>query len=117
MKGFICDNCGDIVLMTRKEYIKTCVCKKYMAKYLADGITLVINGRPLIIGIDNNTFLTAEKNALYTRIVWKDRVDFFFTGWIPNKPGEIIFVKSKRQVMRIKDDYTVNKTSTMPKSL
>jgi len=116
MKGFICDYCGDHVIVSNKKFPKMCCCKRYLAKYLADGITLAINGHPIIFGIDNNSFAVAERNCLYSKD-WKERVDFFFTGWIPNKPGEILFLKTKRQVMRISDNYTVNKTSTMPKSM
>jgi len=116
MKGFICDVCGDHVIISSRKFPKMCSCKKYLAKYLADGITLAINGHPVIFGIDNNTFAVAERNYLHTRD-WKDRVDFFFTGWIPNKPGEILFVKSKRQVMRIRDDYEINHISSMPRSI
>jgi len=115
MKAIRCDECSDVVMMPIKGVIKRCYCGKYHAKYLNDGITLIVNGEPVVIGIDNNTFSIAVERAEYTK-EWTHRVDFFFTGWIPNHPGEVIFVNTIDDVIKFEEDFdTGNKGySTMP---
>ena len=104
MKFIFCDECKDIVHMYPKE-IKECVCGKYCGKYLDDFITIVVNGKPLIVGIDNNSFKTAIDRAEYTRCNYENYVVYYFTGWVPSKPGEIIFVDNKEDVINFPNDF------------
>lgn len=116
MKLLYCPECYDAVSMTHDNITRSCKCGKTAGKYLKDKITAVVSEGSVVFGIDNNSFL----NALYTVKKVKDgnvegfpkdrRFDFFFTGWIPTKPGEVLFVKSKAHVMAT--DYYQEKSWT-----
>lgn len=58
---------------------------------------------PIIFGIDNNTFKEAMGKFIANQ-KFDIRVDAYFTGWIPNYPGEIIFVDSIEEV----ENYNVD---------
>lgn len=104
MKLLYCEECYDVVSMTHDNITRSCKCGKVAGKYLKDKITAVVTEGSIVFGIDNNGF----RNALYTvkKVLTEDidhfpkdrRFDFFFTGWIPTKPGEVIFVKNKAHV-------------------
>lgn len=116
MKLIFCPECKDLVQL-REGAVRTCTCGSYGGKYLNDHLTAVVNEGALLVGLDNNTFVSAVKNAIYGKEKWEHRVDFFFTGWIPTKPGEVIFVASLEVVEFFDDDYKAgNEYSTMPVS-
>jgi hypothetical protein len=99
--------------MTYDNITRSCKCGKTAGKYLKDKITAVVSEISVVFGIDNGSFLNALKTVLNIMKAepeqlpkWMEegkRYDFFFTGWIPTKPGEVIFVKSKAHV--IATDY------------
>ena len=97
MKLISCPDCKDLVVLAPK-YTRTCFCGKIAGKYLKDNLTAVINKDALVVGIDNNGFGIAQDHARYYKTL-KDRIDFFFTGWIPNLPGEVIVVESVEMVL------------------
>lgn len=116
MKLLFCEECRDTVAMTHDNITRSCKCGKVAGKYLKDKLTAVVTKDSVVFGIDNNSFL----NALHTvkKVLGEDmpqfdndkRYDFFFTGWIPTKPGEVIVVKNKHMVMAT--DYYQEKSWT-----
>lgn len=102
MKLLFCVECRDAVSLA-EEITRKCKCGKVAGKYLSDHITAVVTPS-CVFGIDNNSFL----NALATvgKVVGGEfeafdqnkRYDFFFTGWIPTIPGEVIFVDTPEDV-------------------
>ena len=110
MKLLFCPHCRDTVSMTHDNFTRTCKCGKVAGKYLKDKITAVVTKDAVVFGVDNNSFL----NALMTvgKVLHNDiqgfeegkRYDFFFTGWIPTVPGEVIVVKNTAYV-RATDYY------------
>lgn len=105
MKLIYCINCNDFFALSPlkpSKYLKfkTCRCRKSAGKYLSDGVTAVVTDKCIIAGIDNNTFKTAVMR--YADVLREHpeypRLDFFFTGWIPTKPGEVIRVSSIKEV-------------------
>ena len=96
MKLLWCPECKDVVSLILRE-TRVCKCGKTAGKYVSDCITAIITEGAVVFGIDNNTLSTAltraehfMKNPEYQ----STRIDFFFTGWVPTKPGEVIVVKS-----------------------
>jgi hypothetical protein len=114
MKLIWCDHCNTLTSISKK--FRTCQCGKFGGKYLDDNITVVVNEGSIIVGIDNNTFLVHSlrnyKHLIYNKV--PERIDMFFTGWIPNIPGEVIFVKSKWKARRFFGPYNKTNSSTMP---
>lgn len=120
MKLLFCRECRDVVSITHDNITRSCKCGKVAGKYLKDKITAVVTKEAVVFGLDNNSFL----NALTTvdRILTTDmpqfdknmRYDFFFTGWIPTLPGEVMVVKNIAYVKAT--DYYQEKgwTSTNP---
>jgi hypothetical protein len=128
MKLFICPKCEQMVdLMSWKKYRKgkyknkgivtRCYCGKSAGKYLSDNCTAVFTKDCPIVGIDNNTFMTAVARYFEGKILYDSRVDFFFTGWIPTIPGEVIFVDTVQDVIDYPFKVEVPVTSTMPVSV
>lgn len=107
-KFIICDECDDVVLLVN-EITRTCGCGKCAGKYLKDNITAVVTKDAIVFGIDNVTF----RDALIRASDHKDltyRRDFFFTGWVPNHPGEIIRVNEVEDVK----DYPYDEYQDLP---
>ena len=77
---------------------RTCYCGHVGGKYLDDNITAVVNEDALVVGIDNNGFSFAKQLAERATPL-AHRVDYFFTGWIPNHPGEVIVVETVEHVL------------------
>ena len=115
MKLMKCVKCGDIVAII-ETLSRSCYCGKIAGKYLDDSITAVVNKDALVFGIDNNGFAIAQHYALENKNA-EHRYDYFFTGWIPTKPGEVIVVKTAHDVhkypMKMKDEDK-QYTSTWP---
>jgi len=95
MKLIWCTKCQTLISLSSKK-VRYCQCKRCAGKYLRDEVTAVVNKYPVIVGIDNYTFLP----AVYQAIEFKDKeyCVFYFTGWTPNKPGRVIRVKTKKEV-------------------
>ena len=120
MKLIYCPKCDDFFNLPNKlGKTKSCRCRKNAGKYLSDGMVAVITKDCIVAGIDNNTMQTAVfryKDALEKHPEWP-RVDFFFTGWIPTKPGEVIRVKTVKEVKEYEFEVeTKTIYSTMPVS-
>jgi len=97
MKLIACPKCNDTMQLVQ-GYVRTCWCGDCGGKYLSDRITAVVNKDAIIFGIDNNGFGVAKQ--LYDmHQETPHRVDFFFTGWIPNHPGEVVVVDSVEDVL------------------
>jgi len=120
MKLLLCSECGDLVCL-RKKFIRLCYCGEVAGKYLDDNLTAVVTENSIVVGIDNNSFgdcLTRYNiyNPEGTNPHDK-RVDFFFAGWIPTIPGEIIKVDDRDEVEEFPPDFeSNNEFSTMPVS-
>ena len=114
MKLLYCEECGDLVTL-RSCVTRSCLCLKYAGKYLDDNLTAVVNEGAILVGIDNNTFVTATQRLLHYRDKLDERVDFFFCGWLPTIPGEVIFVPSFEDVLHYSDHIeNTEYKSTMP---
>lgn len=101
MKLIACNECHDVISLINKHPRK-CLCGKCSGKYLDDNITAVVSEDSIVCGIDNIGFNLAKYYANSEEAQQaKHRVDYFFTGWIPNHPGEIIRVKTVKEV----DEY------------
>lgn len=121
MKLLRCDKCKDVFLIPHinqgKPGWRMCICGAQAGKYLSDGITAVVTKDSILIGIDNNTFGFSMRAMEY----WKNeedykdkRLDFFFVGWIPTLPGEVIFVDSVEEVINYNFEEKYTHTSTNP---
>lgn len=117
MKLISCPECKDLILLVPKD-VRICYCGKHGGKYLNDHITAVVNKGAILVGLDNNSFTNAKKTVMQNKDKWEHRVDFFFVGWIPTKPGEVIFVDTLDEVLEFDNNYDAENTfSTMPVSL
>ncbi len=120
MKLIHCPKCGDFfALPTKLGKTKTCRCRGAAGKYLSDGMVAVITENCIVAGIDNNTFSTSVYRYNQTNKDHPDwpRLDFFFTGWIPTKPGEVIRVNTVKEVKEYPFEVEVKTVfSTMPVS-
>lgn len=117
MKLIYCPHCNDLVRLQLR--IKRCKCRKCCGFYLEDAsTTAVVNKDAIVVGIDNNTFLDATKKYFRGRERWPEtRVDFFFTGWIPTFPGEVVVLDTTKDVKNFDPStYTKSTISTMPNS-
>lgn len=117
MKLLTCKKCLDIFLIWGK-HTRICVCGNVAGKYLDDGITAVINKDAVVFGIDSNGFNLALHLQEHDKMKFpNDRIDRFFTGWIPNHPGEVIIVDTIQDVVdypyEMKEEDKVY-TSTLP---
>ena len=120
MKLLICDECHDTIALTHDNITRICRCGVTAGKYLEDKVTAIVTGAAVIFGIDNNSF----SNALATikRLDREDiegfdkdtRYDFFFTGWIPTIPGEVVFVHNVDEVLHYDYHTQLNWTSQNP---
>lgn len=111
MKLIHCRECGDIVLLYPK-IVMPCICGKIAGKYLSNGVTAVVSEDAIVVGIDNNGFNIA--NQVYDNNQELDRrIDIFFTGWIPNFPGEVIRVKLE-DVVEYPYEVDYEEESTLP---
>ena len=112
MKLICCKKCNDVVNLLHTT--RTCYCGNSAGKYLDDNITAVVNKDSVVVGIDNNGFMMAKQLAVGNKDC-ESRLDFFFTGWIPTKPGEVIVVDSIDDVLKYDNHIEdVNYTSTSP---
>ena len=127
MKLFYCPECHQLVdIIRRGTGVHKCHCGKNAGKYLDDNLTGVFTHGAIVVGIDNNTWLPAvqrfKQHNPFGTDPWKQdgqyvRIDFFFTGWIPTIPGEIITVDTVKEVKKFPvDRVSPWKTSTMPNS-
>ncbi len=120
MKLLFCKECHDTVTMATEDEVRLCKCRKTAGKYLSDRITAVITKASLVFGIDNNSFLNAAKTV--ERILDGEmpafeegkRYDFFFTGWIPTVPGEVIVVDTPGEVAEFDYELEISFTSQNP---
>jgi hypothetical protein len=114
-KLITCPKCNDIVNLSQ-HYVRSCFCGECGGRYLDDNITAVVNKEAIVVGIDNNGFNIAKQMAVGNKEC-PNRLDFFFTGWIPTKPGEVIVVDTYQEVVNydfhLKEEDK-NYTSTSP---
>lgn len=115
MKLVACQNCKDLIMLITKE-IRCCKCGETAGKYLDDYNTAVVTKNAIVVGIDNNGFNVAKHLATGEDAQnCKYRVDYFFTGWVPNFPGEVIKVKTVDDVLNynyhVKEDINYESTS------
>ena len=116
MKLLYCEKCYDLVQLRHRKP-RSCDCTKYVGKYLSDGLTAVVNEGSILVGVDNNTFNVAVDRVLHYREELDYRVDFFFCGWLPTEPGEVIFVPTFEEVIEYPYEITGTEyKSTMPVS-
>jgi hypothetical protein len=69
--------------------------------------------------VDNNGWNDARSrynSCVRNPIKYPTRIDFFFTGWLPTKPGEIIRVETVQDVRKYPFKVLVEVQSTMPVS-
>ena len=115
MKLIACTECNDIMNL-HHIHVRTCYCGAVAGRYLDDFITAVVNKDAIVVGIDNNGFAISKHYYEINQEI-KDRVDIFFTGWIPNHPGEVIVVDTVIDVLEypfeMKEEDKTTK-STLP---
>ena len=113
-KLITCPTCNDIVNLT-KEYNRSCFCGKCKGRYLDDNVTAIVNKDAIVVGIDNNGFRLSKELYVMNK-EHPSRLDFFFTGWIPTKPGEVIVVDTVEDVSRydnhVKDPEYISTSPT-----
>lgn len=115
MKLVACTECNDIMNL-HHLHVRTCYCGAVGGRYLSDFITAVVNKDAIVVGIDNNGF-SISKNYYQAHQEIPHRVDIFFTGWIPNHPGEVVVVDSVEDVLAYPfemDEEDKVTTSTLP---
>ncbi len=61
MKLLLCLECHDIIKLDYE--VKSCKCGRCRGKYNKDGLTAVVNGNGLSIGINNNDIYPALENV------------------------------------------------------
>jgi len=118
MKLIACPKCNDTMQLVQ-GYVRTCFCGECGGKYLSDRITAVVNKDAIVFGIDNNGFGVA-KQLYEMHQETPHRIDFFFTGWIPNHPGEVIQVETVEDVLAYEyemDDEDKEYDSTWPSQI
>lgn len=109
MKLIYCEECGWLFQLIRKHTLH-CVCEDEKAgKYLDNGITAVVTENAIVVGIDNNSFNDCVwRYGQYNpkgEKAFSKRVDFFFSGWIPTIPGEVIRVEDRKEVEEFPYEY------------
>ena len=108
MKLILCKKCISIVSVLSEGIVSKCNCGEHACKDLSDSITAVVTKGAVVIGIDNNTFNSAIQRYNWVKEKTPEhdgRVDFYFTGWIPTKPGEVIFVDTVKDVVDYKYEF------------
>jgi hypothetical protein len=115
MKGIYCPDCHDVFILSTHN-TRYCYCLLVAGKYLKDNVTAVVSKKSMVFGIDNNTFNTVilRVEDWLERYPDSDRMDFYFTGWMPTKPGEVIYVDTVNDVSIYIDDRIINTESTLP---
>lgn len=121
MKLFYCPSCRQLVDIMRADgEVRFCYCGTHCGKYLSDNMTAVVTYGAIVVGIDNNTWLPAVERYKRHNPDGDDpypvRIDFFFTGWIPTQPGEVVVVDYPDEVHDFPMDGVKNEHSTMPNS-
>lgn len=118
MKLLYCSTCGDMIVLNYQ--IKLCNCGASAGIYL-DKIGAAVTSTGIVVGIDNNSFFNAVKTYTYAKENYPDkgRMDFFFCGWIPTLPGEVVVVETIQDIKsllesKLKTEYT---TSSVPVSV
>jgi len=61
MKLIKCPDCDDIVAM--RPWTKQCKCGKVKGRYTDNNITLEVQGKPVVLGINNSDFFTIPYNT------------------------------------------------------
>ena len=97
MKLIACQKCKDVMMLVNKM-TRTCYCGAVGGKYLDDNITAVVNWDAIVFGIDNSGFSIAKELAEVNKKL-PYRYDYFFSGWIPTKPGEVLTVETVEDVL------------------
>lgn len=122
MKMIYCPKCK-YLFEIRHSPAYICLCKENQCcgKYLNDNLTAVVTENAVVVGIDNNSFRDAttryKQHNPKGEEPWDTRIDFFFTGWIPTIPGEIVRVETVDDVAKFPSDTVVGDGSwTMPVS-
>jgi len=116
MKLLRCPKCNDSIVIGVGNVTRICACGETAGKYLKDNITAVVSKGSIVYGIDNNSLNNAIHN--YTAFPEKypkykeERFDFFFVGWVPTIPGEVIWVDSVHKVQLEEYDQEINWTSS-----
>lgn len=116
MKLLWCPDCHDTITIGVNNIVRKCMCGRTAAKYLEDNITAIVTEGSIVFGIDNTSLTNAIKNAKY----WmpnkfdRKRLDFFFTGWVPTKPGEVVFVDTVEDVIAYNYHEKLSFTSENP---
>ena len=114
MKLIWCHECNTLTSLVA-EKTRYCKCRKCCGKYLKDNMTSVINKKAILVGVDNNTFNFAV-HQYCDNLKYKERLDGFFSGWIPNHPGESIEVLTIKEVRDYPYEEEHDHISTMPVS-
>lgn len=96
MKLMCCVKCRSLVSLGNDK-LTYCECGECVGGYHTNGITGIVNRLAVVVGIDNNSFINAM-NAFVEKLDYPTRLDFFFCGWIPTKPGEVIVLDSVEEV-------------------
>jgi hypothetical protein len=108
VKLVFCAQCYTLVEL-KSKYVAFCPCESAAGKYLNDNLTAVVTKDSIVVGIDNNTFRPAVERYLKYYPEGDEpqnkRIDFFFVGWIPTIPGEVIVVETAEEVEQFDSDY------------
>ena len=86
------------MVMLVNEHTRKCFCGEVAGKYLDDDVTAVVSSNAIVVGIDNFGFNLAKELSI-KGMKYSNRVDYFFTGWVPNHPGEVIVVDTVDEVV------------------
>jgi hypothetical protein len=93
----------------KSRYVVYCPCEKCVGKYLNDNLTAVVTKDCIVVGIDNNSFRDSVSRYLKHNPEgdepYDKRLDFFFVGWIPTIPGEVIVVGTEKEVKEFDPNY------------
>ncbi len=106
MKLIRCKECHDIYVPDEFK-MKKCRCKKSAAKYLDDNLTTISTSNTYVFGIDNQSFGNADVQVKHWCKEHPDtqRRDFYFVGWFPSKPDEVIWVDTIKEVKNFPMDH------------
>lgn len=116
MKLIYCEECKSLTSIPSRGQMSTCNCGDCCGKYLSDNITAVVNKDAIIVGLDSLSYRTALERYKIVKEQSNIRYDYYFTGWVPTVPGEIIIVDTVDDVegYEFDGDYKHNETSTLP---
>lgn len=113
MKLLYCENCHDLVRLFPAK-TKKCDCGQVAGKYLKDDLTAVVTANAVVCGIDNNSLQIARIYYNHNKNRVPSRVDYYFVGWIPTHPGEVVIVDTVEEVDDFPYETEINETSTIP---